>query len=230
MQVKALLVLAISLLLSPAQWSSHAPLPQNLVTYSLVVLGELFVGGLLGLGLQFFFSGVQLGGLLISQTSGLTLADVFNPELNNDVPLFSQLMYLLALAIFLTLGGHRLLVAGLLSTYQALPAGGLVGVPSVWELLTSVAAQSFALGMRVAAPCITALLLTTVVLALVSRTLPQLNVLSFGFAQTPWSPCRCFRSRCRHFCGSCRTSSDPGCEACSPALKPRFKFPDARVG
>jgi flagellar biosynthetic protein FliR len=147
----------------------------------LAVAGELFVGLLLGLGLQFFFGGIQLGGLLISQTSGLTLADVFNPELNNDIPLFSHLMHLLALTVFLVLGGHRLLMAGLLSTYQSLPPGSVGGIPSAWELLTTLVQQSFGIGLRIAAPCITALLLTTLVLGLVSRTLPQLNIMSFGF-------------------------------------------------
>lgn len=181
MQVKALLILAIALVLTPSQWTNHAPLPHNLVGYTLSMLGEMFVGGLLGLGLQFFFSGVQLGGLLISQASGITLADVFNPDLNTEIPLFAHLMNLVAIAIFLGLGGHRLFVAGLMSTYQALPPGSLSHIPSVWELLTALAAESFGLGLRIAAPCMTALLLTTIVLGLISRTLPQLNIMNFGF-------------------------------------------------
>ena len=41
--------------------------------------------------------------------------------------------------------------------------------------------QSLALGLRLAAPAVVALLLTTLVLGLISRTLPQLNIMSFGF-------------------------------------------------
>jgi flagellar biosynthetic protein FliR len=181
MRVRALLVLAIALLITPSQWARHLPTSQNLVMFSLAVLGELCVGGLLGLGLQFFFGGVQIGGLLISQTSGLTLADVFNPALDNDIPLFSHLMQLLSVAIFLALGGHRLLVAGLLATFQSVPPGSLEAIPSLWDLLTALVAQSFGLGLRIAAPSVTALLLVTIVLGLVSRTLPQLNIMSFGF-------------------------------------------------
>jgi flagellar biosynthetic protein FliR len=42
-------------------------------------------------------------------------------------------------------------------------------------------AQSFALAVRAAAPVVTSLLLSTLVMGLVSRTLPQLNILVVGF-------------------------------------------------
>ena len=41
--------------------------------------------------------------------------------------------------------------------------------------------MSFSLGIRVAAPVVTALLLATLVLGLIGRTLPQLNVMALGF-------------------------------------------------
>jgi flagellar biosynthetic protein FliR len=181
MQVRALIVLALALLLSPAQLAGEFSAPDNLVEFALLVSGELFVGLLLGLGLQFLFAGIQIAGQLISQASGLTLADAFNPELNAEVPLFSQLMHLVAMALFVTLGGQRQLIAALLSTFESLPLGGIAGIPSVGNLIVTLIGESFALGLKVAAPCVVALLLTTLVMGLVGRTLPQLNIMSFGF-------------------------------------------------
>jgi len=51
----------------------------------------------------------------------------------------------------------------------------------VTEAMTSLLTQSFVLGVRAAAPAMVALLLATLVLGLVSRTLPQLNVMALGF-------------------------------------------------
>lgn len=181
MQVRGLLVLALALLLTPAQWTGDFAAPANLVEFGLMIGGELFVGVILGLGVQFLFSGIQLGGLLISQASGISLADTFNPELNTEIPVFSQLMHLVAITVFVALGGQRMLIAGLLNTFETLPLGSLAGIPSVAELFTTLVAQSFELGVRVAAPCVVALLLTTLVMGLIGRTLPQLNVMSFGF-------------------------------------------------
>ncbi|NOY29453.1 MAG: flagellar biosynthetic protein FliR, partial [Planctomycetes bacterium] len=49
------------------------------------------------------------------------------------------------------------------------------------EALTTLLSQSFLLGIRAAAPAMTALLLSTLVLGLIGRTLPQINILAVGF-------------------------------------------------
>ncbi|MBX7075500.1 MAG: flagellar biosynthetic protein FliR [Pirellulales bacterium] len=181
MQVRALFVFALSLMTTSVQAARSIEMPNTVINYALVLAGELSIGLLLGLGLQFFFSGIQMAGLLISQTSGLTLADVYNPDTNSEAPLFSHLMHLLGMAVFVSVGGHRQLMMGLLGTFETLPIGQLAAIPSVAELFTDLIQQSLALGLRLAAPAVVALLLTTLVLGLISRTLPQLNIMSFGF-------------------------------------------------
>jgi flagellar biosynthetic protein FliR len=146
-----------------------------------LVAGELLVGLTLGLGVQMMFVAAQVAGQLISQVSGVSLADVFNPALETEVPLFSHLLHLFTLAIFLTLGGHRLAMSGLLATFHELPlASGLVPT-SLAETFTTLLAQAVELGVRIAAPTTTALVLATLVLGLISRTLPQLNIMAVGF-------------------------------------------------
>ncbi|MCH2595489.1 MAG: flagellar biosynthetic protein FliR, partial [Pirellulales bacterium] len=49
------------------------------------------------------------------------------------------------------------------------------------EALTTLLSQSFMSGLRAAAPAMTALLLATLVLGLVGRTMPQINILAVGF-------------------------------------------------
>jgi flagellar biosynthetic protein FliR len=139
------------------------------------------LGLVLGLGVMIFLSGIQLAGQIIGQLGGMSLAEVLNPDLDSDVPLISQVLNLFALAIFVTIGGHRLVLGGLLDTFIAMPAGTGTPLASFSETLVTLVAQSCELGIRVAAPCTVALLLSNIVLGLITRTLPQLNVLSFGF-------------------------------------------------
>jgi flagellar biosynthetic protein FliR len=80
-----------------------------------------------------------------------------------------------------TIGGHRRMIAALLSTFEVIPIGGGSLPPSLSETVTTLLGQSFALGVRAAAPAMTALLLSTLVMGLISRTLPQLNIMAFGF-------------------------------------------------
>jgi flagellar biosynthetic protein FliR len=118
---------------------------------------------------------------MVSQMSGMSLADVFNPGFDESVPVFTQLFHFLTMAVFVGVGGHRILTEALLDTFAWAPPGhALIGDTYV-EALTEIISQSFVLGIRSAAPLIVALLLSTLVLGLVSRTVPQINVIVVGF-------------------------------------------------
>jgi flagellar biosynthesis protein FliR len=180
-QVRALLAIALAALVLPSQWHVGLDAPGSLPMYALLLGGELLLGACLGLGLVVLFSGIQLAGELIGRMGGLMVADVFDPTIEASVPLVSRLMFLVALAVFVLIGGHRVVMAGLLDTFAAVPPGG-AGLPEgIVDGFVMLLAQSFALGVRAAAPVVTALLLSTLVMGLISRTLPQLNILIVGF-------------------------------------------------
>jgi flagellar biosynthetic protein FliR len=180
-QVRVLLAFVLALLVAPSQLGHLAPAPETLIQYLLLVGSELLVGVALGMGIVILFSGMEVAGHLIGYTGGLMAAEVFDPGQQTDVPLFARLLGLLVLAIFVAIGGHRIVMAGLLDTFQIIPPGNVVAPESLFQTLVDLVTQSFALGIRAAAPLVTALLLANLVLGLISRTLPQLNILVIGF-------------------------------------------------
>jgi flagellar biosynthetic protein FliR len=92
------------------------------------------------------------------------------------------MFYFLTLAMFVLLDGHRLLTEALLETYMWMPPGrGVLGASYV-DALTTLLTQSFLLAIRAAAPAMAALLLATLILGLIGRTLPQINILAVGFS------------------------------------------------
>ncbi|MBN2292623.1 MAG: flagellar biosynthetic protein FliR [Pirellulales bacterium] len=181
MQVRALLAAALAFLILPTQWHIDVGYPGSLANYLLFIGSELIIGLCLGLGIVILFSGLQVAGQLIGRTGGMMMANVLDPASGTEIPLFSRLLFLLALAIFVCIGGHRMVMAALLDTFQSIPPGsGTIGtaiVPAFTDLIT----QSFALGIRSAAPVVTAILLSTLIMGLISRTMPQLNILAVGF-------------------------------------------------
>ena len=181
MRIRALLAVAISLILLPTTLGASFPDPGNLMNYAIFLGGEIAVGLCLGLGITILFGGIQVAGKVMGQLSGMSLADVFDPAFNNTSPVFSQLLYYLALAVFMLINGHRLVMAALLDTFVAIPPGQGGVAANVFDALVTVLTQSFIVGLRAAAPAMTALLLATLIMGLLSRTLPQLNILSFGF-------------------------------------------------
>lgn len=181
MQFRGLLAAAMAMLITPTQWNVHVPEPGNVLHYGILIGSETFVGLCLGLGVMILFSGIEIAGELIGRTGGLMMADVYDPNSGATVPLFSRLMSLLALAVFVLMGGHRIVMAALLDTFATIPLGSCAIPVSVSNSIVTLVTQSCVLGIRAAMPVTAALLLASLVLALIGRTLPQLNLLALGF-------------------------------------------------
>jgi flagellar biosynthetic protein FliR len=180
-QVRVFLAVGIALVILPTQWSTPFDAPTNVVDFAVLIAGELLTGMAIGLGVAILAAGLQLAGQIIAQMSGMALADVLNPGSETDLPVFSSMLYMVTLAVFLVIGGHRALVDALLGTFQVFPIGHGGATGALGETLSSLMSESFSLGVRAAAPAMVALLLATLVLGLIGRTLPQLNILVLGF-------------------------------------------------
>jgi flagellar biosynthetic protein FliR len=180
-QVRVLLALAIALLIMPSQWNVQLEYPGTTLNYLTIIAGELVVGLCLGLGVQLMFRGLEMAGEMIAYVGGLMMAEALDPAQDTNEPLFSRFLSLVALAVFLGIGGHRMVMAGLLDTFQTIPPGLGVFTQSITEAFVTLLMQSFSLAVRAAAPATLSLLLATVVMGLVGRTVPQLNVMNLGF-------------------------------------------------
>jgi flagellar biosynthetic protein FliR len=180
-RVRALVALALALLVSPAQHPVSAGIVQNVFELARLLASEVLLGLLLGLGLNILLTGILVAGQVVTQMSGMSLADVFSPGFDESVSVFSQFFYFLALTVFVAIGGHRMVLEALLDTFAWLPPGGARVGESYVEAVVAIVTRSFHLGLRAVAPVMTALLLSTIVLGLVGRTLPQLNIIIIGF-------------------------------------------------
>ncbi|MDC0936036.1 flagellar biosynthetic protein FliR [Pirellulales bacterium] len=180
-RVRAFLAVGLTLIVVPMQSGPPATDVGNMAVLIQDIFSEALVGLLLGLGIMIFLSGIQLTGQIISQLGGTALAESFDPTLDSNAPVIAQMFYFLALAMFVLVGGHTMLIEAILETYVWLPPGAAQMGESYVESLTQVLSQSFLLGVRAAAPAMTALCLATLVLGLVGRTLPQINILVVGF-------------------------------------------------
>jgi flagellar biosynthetic protein FliR len=181
-RVRAFFALLLTLLIAPLQLERALPEPSSMLDFAAYAAVELAIGLLLGLGVSIYLQALQLAGHVVSQAAGLSMAEVFAPGVDTHVPVLSQLLHWLALVTFLMLSGHRLVMEGFLQSFAALPLGQGTMPPDIPHLLTTMLSQSFQLGVRIAAPALVAVLLATMVLGLISRALPQLNVMAMGLS------------------------------------------------
>lgn len=180
MQVRVLLAVAISLVIAPLHFGHPLPPPDHLPALALLLAKEAALGSAMGLAVTVLLSGTQLAGQVISQMSGLSLAEVASPNFETSVPIFSHVLEMLALAIFFLVGGHRQVLEALLGSFAWMPPGQGEFPASFAETLSAIAASSFDTGIRASAPVMVAMLLATLIVALISRSIPQLNALAVG--------------------------------------------------
>ncbi|HTN74615.1 MAG TPA: flagellar biosynthetic protein FliR, partial [Pirellulaceae bacterium] len=181
MQVRAFLAVALAIVVTPFHWQVTATMPANMPALAILLVQELMLGLSLGLSIHVLFSGLHVTGQVMGQLSGMSLAEVFDPSQEASVPVLADLMDRVTVAVFVIIGGHRQLMIVLLDTFKWMPPGKTAFGPTLVDALTEVTTQSLTLGVRASAPAIVALLMANLILGLISRTLPQLNVMALGF-------------------------------------------------
>lgn len=184
-RVRAALAVLLSLVTLSTLANSDAAGPTTAVhpiDFAMLLTHEVIIGLLIGTTVQIAVTGVQSAGEIISGTGGMGLASAIDPTTHAPMPTMAQLVGLLVVATLMAGGGHRLVIAALLDSFIAMPPGGARLAEPMLDLLISQLTDSLASGLRVAAPVLLALLLSNLVTGLISRTLPQLNVLAIGLS------------------------------------------------
>jgi flagellar biosynthetic protein FliR len=185
-RVRSLLAIVITFLLLPSVASltptESLPRIDHLIDLTIAVAREGLIGLLIGATIQLIITGMQLGGEAITSTGGMQLGDAVDPTTRSNMPSIARLVGLLVTSVMLAVGGHRLMMRLLLDSFKALPAGDIQFSDEMMTLVIDQLTAGMIAGIRVAAPVIAALLLSNLVTGLVSRTLPQINVLAIGLS------------------------------------------------
>ncbi len=147
-----------------------------------IMVNEMLVGVAIGLLAAMPFAAVQLAGHTMGHQMGLALAQVFNPESDADAGVLGQLMFFLALGTFIGIGGLETLFVAILHTFETVPIGGLDHEQLPLKTLIGVLTASFELALRLASPVLTSVFVVMVAMGVIMKTMPQINVLTIGFA------------------------------------------------
>lgn len=180
-QFRALLGFVLAILIMPSQWTVQLDEPSNLVAYAVLVVAELIIGLSIGLGLTIFFTGMTVAGEMIGQIGGLTASQIFDPISGDQTPLLSRALNYFAITVFACVGGLRIMLVALLDTFESLPLGEGVMTDSIAIMFLKLLCISFGLAIRVSAPIILSVLVAMLVIGLLGKSLPQLNLMSVGF-------------------------------------------------
>jgi flagellar biosynthetic protein FliR len=181
-QAKAGLSFLIAVVLYP--FVSMEPGGEALLSIPTFVLGvvkEIAVGIVIGFAASLLFAAVQFAGRLIDTQMGFALVQVIDPFTETSVTTTGQLFTLLFSILFLLLNGHYFMLLAIRESFEVIPLFG-VTLPSgsLASLFVEMTGEIFVLAVKLAAPVFVVLVLTSLALGVVARTVPQMNVFFVG--------------------------------------------------
>ena len=149
----------------------------------LVTGREFMVGVAMGLLLLFVFAVFTMAGESIAGTMGLGFALMSDPHSGVQVPVLSQFFNVVATLMFLALNGHHALFEMLVHSFDILPVGAGLGAASYREVALA-GGFIFKGAVMVALPALITMLSLNLVMGVMTRSAPQLNIFSVGFPIT----------------------------------------------
>lgn len=156
---------------------------QNLNFFYLTVLllKEILIGALMGYFVLLMFTVVQTASQIYSINMGLVMASVFDPISQLQIPVLGQVKYLFLTGLFFVYGIHRRILSVLIETFYKYPIGTLeYKAAGIWKFTLETFVYYFAISLQVALPILGVLLLIDIVLGVMARIAPQMNVFFIG--------------------------------------------------
>ena len=162
-------------------------MPQDF-PFILGIFINVIIGAFLGFVSSAIFSAVAAGGDMINMQMGLSSAMMFDQSTKTQGSLLSAFFNLLAAVIYINIGGLYWLIRAMEKTFE------LYGIFTVSfdmnliaspEYLIAITANVLYFGLQIAAPILLASLGQDIILGIISRTAPQVNVFQLSFLFKP---------------------------------------------
>lgn len=179
-QVKIGLGALVSLILLNIVKVPQGGLPHEMLPYLLGVASEMLVGFVIGFISYLVFISIQIAGQALDMQMGFGIVNVIDPQFGMPVPLIGNFKYILAILIYLVSNAHYFTLAALFKSFQSIPLTGFSYTGSVAEGLFQMFNGMFLTAIKISLPVMAILIVTEVVMGLLSRTVPQMNIFMVG--------------------------------------------------
>lgn len=176
-QLKILLGFALAIVLFPTvEWQKS-----GIQTYSDGIVWwaakEALIGATLGFVARLFFFVLSIAGEVISLSVGLSSEQLLNPAVGGRATALQQFQVMLGTLLFLSLNGHHFLLAGISQSFEIVPLS-MTGIQALSpKIIAGLGQEVIWAGVKIAAPLVAAVLFMNLVMGVIGRAVPQINVL-----------------------------------------------------
>ncbi|MGV3468812.1 flagellar biosynthetic protein FliR [Limnobacter sp.] len=168
-------ILMMPLLPPPPVLSSAQAIP--------VLIQQILIGVAMGFSMRLVFAAFEMAGDLLGLQMGLAFAQFIDPARGTQTPLIGSFLGVLAMLTFLVIDGHLLVIAAVVQSFELIPISANLAVVNS-QSIAMAGSIMFMLALQISLPVMAAVLISNIVLGILARAAPQLNVMSIGFSIT----------------------------------------------
>ncbi|MBU1052884.1 MAG: flagellar biosynthetic protein FliR [Proteobacteria bacterium] len=179
--VKAGLTIILAIILFPVSGPYTAVYPDSPLGMGILIIGELIIGLILGLLVQLFFEGIRIMGQIAGMQIGFSIANVLDPQSGIQSSILSNIAYLLAIVLFLILNGHHIIFNAIRESFAIIQPGSVHINKQVFTEVLKRSGEMFSIAIQIGAPVIATILFIQIAFGLITRLLPQMNVMVVAF-------------------------------------------------
>lgn len=178
---------ALSFFIALASQASLPPMPTPALDSGvavLLVVQQVLIGVALGFAVRIVFAAIELAGEAVGLQMGLNFASFFDPATASQTTTSGRFFGSMVALLFIVINGHLAIIATLIQSFHKFPVSAEPFAflrqmqPHTWG------AEIFQLGLWIALPLMGMLLFVNIVLGVISRVAPQINVFAVGFPVT----------------------------------------------
>jgi flagellar biosynthetic protein FliR len=177
MRIRAGLALVVTMLFAAVIPPAGIRVGDHWLAASLMLVQEMLTGLALGLAVAMVFAAVGQAAEIARILMGMAEAETIDPLSGEESQPIGQLLEMTFAVLFLVAGGHRLLLALVKQSYDVFPVGHAPSMSALAEALIQSGSLMLVFALKLAAPLLAAFLLLMVVLAVMARVLPEMNIL-----------------------------------------------------
>ena len=177
LKIKVAMTLMLSIFFSTITTFAKDSSGLSVLEATLLISNEAIYGLALGLITIIVFSAVKFSGRIIERQMGMAMANILDPMTGESVQPLSSLLEMIFILLFFSANGHHLLLLIIQRSYEAFPPGSIPTIPVLTGGIVEAGSTLLVAGLRLAAPMLGAFLLLMVVLAVLARIAPEMNII-----------------------------------------------------
>ena len=183
--VKLSLALILTIMITPLL---HPGVPPRDISPLLLLVLNFAAGAIIGYIAQLIILAIEAGGDMINTQMGLSSAMVMDPSTNSQTSILSRVVTIMGLCIFIQLGGFYWLFNALVRSFEIFPIYAVqIPLEKIINLdyLVKTTSNVLYVGLQIASPVLLATLGQDIILGVISKTAPQINVFQLSFLFKP---------------------------------------------